>query len=222
MEPVAGLQLRDHRVLADLVGLLTADRLVHRRVEARADGFDGLDPDGGQRLLELDQHHPKPFQELLSATVSSRVADRPAEVVEHGKEGQSGFLGRVPTPVGELLGLAPAEVLEVGGQAQQLVASLGELSPQALDLRLRLRGGFGAEGRHRGVREVLTSRAGPDFPAGSVATRARSAGGGDAGTGRRLAMEFHPDRNQGDKAAEEKFKEVGEAYSCLLYTSRCV
>src|ERR1700680_3189360 len=32
---------------------------------------------------------------------------------------------------------------------------------------------------------------------------------------RKLAMEFHPDRNNGDKAAEEKFKEVCEAYSVL-------
>src|ERR1700722_2557533 len=32
---------------------------------------------------------------------------------------------------------------------------------------------------------------------------------------RRLAMQYHPDRNQGDKQAEERFKEVGEAYSCL-------
>jgi molecular chaperone DnaJ len=32
---------------------------------------------------------------------------------------------------------------------------------------------------------------------------------------RKLAMEFHPDRNQGDKAAEERFKEIGEAYSVL-------
>ena len=32
---------------------------------------------------------------------------------------------------------------------------------------------------------------------------------------RKLAMEFHPDRNQGDPAAEAKFKEVGEAYSTL-------
>src|ERR1700681_3832667 len=32
---------------------------------------------------------------------------------------------------------------------------------------------------------------------------------------RKLAMEFHPDRNNGDKTAEEKFKEVGEAYSVL-------
>lgn len=32
---------------------------------------------------------------------------------------------------------------------------------------------------------------------------------------RRLAMQFHPDRNQGDKNAEERFKEVGEAYAVL-------
>ncbi len=32
---------------------------------------------------------------------------------------------------------------------------------------------------------------------------------------RRLAMKYHPDRNNGDKAAEEKFKQVGEAYAVL-------
>ncbi len=32
---------------------------------------------------------------------------------------------------------------------------------------------------------------------------------------RKLAMEFHPDRNQGDPGAEVRFKEVGEAYSVL-------
>ncbi|SDM19257.1 molecular chaperone DnaJ [Maricaulis salignorans] len=32
---------------------------------------------------------------------------------------------------------------------------------------------------------------------------------------RKLAMEFHPDRNPGDAAAEAKFKEVGEAYAIL-------
>ncbi|MDY6010785.1 MAG: molecular chaperone DnaJ [Duodenibacillus sp.] len=32
---------------------------------------------------------------------------------------------------------------------------------------------------------------------------------------RRLAMKYHPDRNGGDKAAEEKFKAVGEAYGVL-------
>jgi molecular chaperone DnaJ len=32
---------------------------------------------------------------------------------------------------------------------------------------------------------------------------------------RRLAVEYHPDRNQGSKEAEEKFKEVAEAYSVL-------
>jgi molecular chaperone DnaJ len=34
-------------------------------------------------------------------------------------------------------------------------------------------------------------------------------------TYRRLAMKYHPDRNQGDKAAEAKFKEVNEAYDIL-------
>ena len=32
---------------------------------------------------------------------------------------------------------------------------------------------------------------------------------------RKLALEHHPDRNRGDKAAEEKFKEAAEAYSVL-------
>ena len=32
---------------------------------------------------------------------------------------------------------------------------------------------------------------------------------------RRLAMKYHPDRNTGDKASEEKFKEVKEAYEVL-------
>jgi len=32
---------------------------------------------------------------------------------------------------------------------------------------------------------------------------------------RKLALKYHPDRNQGDKVAEEKFKEVNEAYSVL-------
>jgi curved DNA-binding protein len=32
---------------------------------------------------------------------------------------------------------------------------------------------------------------------------------------RRLAHQYHPDKNSGDKAAEEKFKEVSEAYAVL-------
>jgi molecular chaperone DnaJ len=33
---------------------------------------------------------------------------------------------------------------------------------------------------------------------------------------RQLALKYHPDRNPGDKAAEEKFKEAAEAYSVLI------
>ncbi|RKW23019.1 hypothetical protein D8B46_04180, partial [Candidatus Gracilibacteria bacterium] len=32
---------------------------------------------------------------------------------------------------------------------------------------------------------------------------------------RKLAMKYHPDRNKGDKQAEEKFKEIGQAYDVL-------
>src|SRR5690349_18450368 len=32
---------------------------------------------------------------------------------------------------------------------------------------------------------------------------------------RKIAMQFHPDRNPGDKEAEEKFKEAAEAYDVL-------
>ena len=32
---------------------------------------------------------------------------------------------------------------------------------------------------------------------------------------RKLAMQYHPDRNNGDKGSEERFKEIGEAYSVL-------
>src|SRR5919112_4776496 len=32
---------------------------------------------------------------------------------------------------------------------------------------------------------------------------------------RKVAMQYHPDRNPGDKQAEEKFKEAAEAYEVL-------
>src|ERR1700683_5843084 len=32
---------------------------------------------------------------------------------------------------------------------------------------------------------------------------------------RKLGMQFHPDRNAGDKAAEQKFKDISEAYDIL-------
>ncbi|MGI9416642.1 MAG: molecular chaperone DnaJ [Geminicoccaceae bacterium] len=44
----------------------------------------------------------------------------------------------------------------------------------------------------------------------------RSASGGDIKSAfRKLAMKHHPDRNPGDKAAEQRFKELNEAYEIL-------
>ncbi len=37
---------------------------------------------------------------------------------------------------------------------------------------------------------------------------------------RQLALKFHPDRNQGEKESEEKFKEINEAYTCLSDADR--
>src|SRR5277367_2131342 len=45
---------------------------------------------------------------------------------------------------------------------------------------------------------------------------ARDASGDDLKRAyRKLAMQFHPDRNPGDKQSEAKFKEVNEAYDIL-------
>ena len=37
---------------------------------------------------------------------------------------------------------------------------------------------------------------------------------------RKLAVKHHPDKNKGDKASEEKFKEASEAYHVLSNTER--
>ena len=37
---------------------------------------------------------------------------------------------------------------------------------------------------------------------------------------RKLAKQYHPDRNAGDDAAEQKFKDVGEAHAVLVEPAR--
>ena len=37
---------------------------------------------------------------------------------------------------------------------------------------------------------------------------------------RKLAMQYHPDRNPDDKEAEEKFKEAAEAYEVLSHDEK--
>ena len=37
---------------------------------------------------------------------------------------------------------------------------------------------------------------------------------------RKLAVKYHPDKNKGDKASEEKFKEASEAYHVLSNSER--
>ena len=37
---------------------------------------------------------------------------------------------------------------------------------------------------------------------------------------RKLAMQYHPDRNPGDKSAEDSFKEAAEAYEILSHDDK--
>jgi DnaJ-class molecular chaperone len=75
-------------------------------------------------------------------------------------------------------------------------------------------GGLAGQGRSRG-RVLLPLRKMKDFygiigvPAEAKPDEIRSAF-------RKLALKFHPDRNQGNKKAEAKFKEISQAYDILI------
>src|SRR6266576_2681591 len=71
---------------------------------------------------------------------------------------------------------------------------------------------------HRVVRASFFRRTGPDVPADLYATLGvgRNAGEDEITKAyRKLARQYHPDRNPGDKQAEAKFKEISSAYEVL-------
>src|ERR1700741_5251133 len=68
------------------------------------------------------------------------------------------------------------------------------------------RGGEGGSGREAMAKQYFYDLLG--VPKGASADDIKKAY-------RKLAMQHHPDRNAGDKAAEQKFKDISEAYDIL-------
>ena len=127
VEAVPGDQLGDDGVLVDVVGLLGGDRFVDRRVESLADRRDRDHAEALECGFELaDDKLQAAHEEFLRARLT-RVLDSATQVVEHGQQCKRRVLALVAPQVGELLGLASLEVLEVRGQAEVAGVPLVEL-----------------------------------------------------------------------------------------------
>jgi hypothetical protein len=165
-------------------------------------------------LLEYRQqlalHEFDALQEALQAPALAvpRVVDGSLQVIDHRKEVLDEILVAVLERVLPLLEGALAEVVEVGGQADQPIVGLGDLAPQALGLLLRsLR-------RRLLEQHLAAARGGPPGPS---APMPRGVGDGVGGLPqRRLQLRVRRQRALGVLRGGGLLRRPGHRHPALL------